>query len=50
MITTMVMVMIHGHKVSRESTPKAEYSKAAGIDAHLTAARKAFVAEDRFCF
>ena len=50
MITAMAMIIIHGHRVSRETAPKAEYSMAAGIDAHLTTARKAFISHDRFIF
>ncbi len=50
MITTMVMVIIHGHRESLKSAPKAEYSVAAGIDAHLTSARKAFMSNNRFVF
>ncbi len=50
MVTAMVMIIIHGLQVSRESAPKAEYSMAAGVDAHLTAARIAFIAENNFVF
>ena len=50
MITVMTLVIIHGHKVSRQNENKANYSMAAGVDAHLTTARKAFIDQDNFVF
>ena len=50
MITTMIMIIIHGHRVSRETQPKAVYSTAAGVDAHLASARDAFISDDSFVF
>ncbi len=50
MWTTLMMVIIHGHKVSRQNKSKVEYSMAAGVDAHLTEARSAFLAADDYTF
>jgi len=50
MWTTLILVIINGHRVSRNSKPKVEYSMAAGVDAHLTEARKAFIDMDNFRF
>ena len=50
MCTTLTMIILHGLRVSRENNSKVEYSMAAGVDAHLTLARDAFLEEEEYEF
>ncbi|MDA0195086.1 MAG: hypothetical protein O2887_09230 [Bacteroidetes bacterium] len=50
MWTIMVLVIINGHRVSRKSEAKANYSMAGGVDAHLSKARNAFIENDKWNF
>jgi len=48
--TILVLVIINGHRMSRQNEAKSNYSMAGGIDAHLSKAREAFLEDNKWAF